>query len=155
MELARTTSLIAAVITAGLNAGLFATFWFAVMPGLARTDDRTFVAAMQGINVAILNVWFGICFAGAGVFALVAVVLHLRGGMVVVWVAAGVVFHLATVVITMRFNVPLNDQLAAGSLADAALVRERFEDAWVRLNLYRVVTSLGAFGCLVGALVIR
>jgi hypothetical protein len=35
------------------------------MPGLRRTDDRTFVDAMQSINVAIINGWFALSFAGA------------------------------------------------------------------------------------------
>jgi uncharacterized membrane protein len=43
-----------------------------VMPGLRRTDDRTFVSAMQRINVAILNGWFMLSFFGALVVMAVA-----------------------------------------------------------------------------------
>ena len=35
------------------------------MPGLARTDDRTFVHAMQEMNVAIVNPVFLLSFLGA------------------------------------------------------------------------------------------
>ena len=59
-----TGSLLLAVLTVGLMAGVYAAFAFAVMPGLARTADRTFVEAMQRINVAILNGWFLVCFLG-------------------------------------------------------------------------------------------
>ena len=51
-------ALIAATLGTGLIGGLFFGFATAVMPGLARTDDRTFVATMQGINEAILNPLF-------------------------------------------------------------------------------------------------
>lgn len=155
MELAKIATLIAATITTGLMAGLFFAFTYAVMPGLARAEDRTLVEAMQRINVAIVNVWFIICFLGALAFSLLAAVLHLRQGAVFAWAAAGFVLYAATLLITVRFNVPLNNALDAASLDDARQARASFEVAWVRWNLVRVVTSLGAFGCLVGALVAR
>ena len=42
--LQRITLIVATVLT-GLFTGLFATFSYAVMPGLRRTDDATFVRA--------------------------------------------------------------------------------------------------------------
>ena len=39
--------LIAATLTMGLMAGVFGIYSNAVMPGLRRTDDRTFVAAFH------------------------------------------------------------------------------------------------------------
>ena len=65
----RMLSLLAATLATGLMAGLYFAFSCAVMPGLARTDDRTFVAAMQWINVRILNGWFALAFGGAFVSA--------------------------------------------------------------------------------------
>ena len=63
-----TAALVAATVTNGLMAGLFVAYSYAVMPGLGRTGDRTFVEAMQQMNAAILNGWFGVCFAGSAVF---------------------------------------------------------------------------------------
>ena len=150
-----TAALVAATITNGLMAGLFAAYSYAVMPGLARTGDRTFVEAMQQTNAAILNGWFGICFAGSAVFAASAVFLHL-GRPSLPWIVAGLVLYVAVVVITVRINVPLNDRLAAvGSPAtDATAARAAFENVWVRWNVVRAVFSTAAFGCLVGALVV-
>jgi uncharacterized membrane protein len=148
-----TAALVAATITNGLMAGLFAAYSYAVMPGLGRTGDRTFVEAMQQTNAAILNGWFGACFAGSAVFAAAAVLLHLgRPGLP--WIVAGLVLYVAVLVITFRVNVPLNDRLAAvgNPAADAAVARAAFEDVWVRWNLVRAVCSTAAFGCLVGAL---
>ena len=72
--------LLLATVTTGLMAGLFAAFAYAVMPGLARVDDRSFVAGMRSINQAILNGWFALCFGGALVCTLAAVLLHLPAG---------------------------------------------------------------------------
>ena len=146
-----TAVLVAAVITNGLMAGLFAAYSYAVMPGLGRADDRTFVEAMQRTNAAILNGWFGICFGGAVVFAAVAVVLH-RGRPGLGWIVAGLVLYVAVLVVTFAVNVPLNDALAAAGNADPAGVRARFEGTWVRWNVVRAVLSTGAFGCLTWAL---
>jgi uncharacterized membrane protein len=147
-----TAALMAAVITNGLMAGLFAAYSYAVMPGLGRTGDRTFVDAMQQTNAAILNGWFGICFGGAVIFAAVAVLLHLgRPGLP--WIVAGLVLYVAVLVVTFRVNVPLNDALAAAG-PDPAAARSAFEGTWVRWNVVRAVLSTGAFGCLTWALVV-
>jgi uncharacterized membrane protein len=146
--------LVAATIAAGLFAGLFYAFACAVMPGLARGDDRTFVEAMRGINVAIVNGWFLLSFLGAPLLAAVAVVLHLRSGTTLWWAVAGFACLLAVIVITAAVNIPMNNALDAGG-NDYAQVRERFEAAWVRWNVLRAVVSFAGFGCLVGALVSR
>ena len=147
-----TAALVAAVITNGLTAGLFAAYSYAVMPGLGRSGDTTIVEAMRQMNAAIRKGWFGICFGGAVLFAVLAAVLHLgRPGWG--WIIAGLVLYVAVLVVTFRVNVPLNDALAAatGNVGDA---RARFEGTWVRWNVVRTVLSTGAFGCLVGALVV-
>jgi len=46
MRLVQTVLLIAATITTGLMAGLFAAFAYAVMPALNGADDRTLSAVM-------------------------------------------------------------------------------------------------------------
>ena len=128
-------------------------------PAWRGADDRTFVDAMQRINVAILNGWFAIQLrrrAGAH---------HPRRGApppqgrsnLLPWIVAAFVLYGAILVITMGFNVPLNNELdAAGDpehIADLAAVRERFEAAWVRWNIVRAVTATAGLGCLTWALV--
>ena len=148
MSTLESAALIAATICTGLMAGLFAAFAYAVMPGLRRADDRTFTEAMRQINAAILNAWFAIPLAGALVFTALAAALQLAsdGRAALGWTAGGLVLYLATLAITFRVNVPLNDALAAGGS------RERFERPWVRANIVRAVTSTAALGCLAGAL---
>ncbi|WP_253770417.1 anthrone oxygenase family protein [Goodfellowiella coeruleoviolacea] len=161
IETTRTATLVAATLAAGLLAGLFYAFTCAVMPGLRGSADRTFVDGMQRINAAILNPWFMLSFLGVLVLTAAAAVLQFSGGTraVLVWVVAALVLAVATLVITGVVNVPLNNALAAAgpvdAIADLAEVRARFEAAWVRWNLVRTVTSTGAFGCLVWALVLH
>ena len=67
--------IVLAVLTSALQAGTYYAWASGVMPGLARTDDRTFVHTMQQMNVAIVNPVFLASFLGAPVLAVVAVFL--------------------------------------------------------------------------------
>ncbi|WP_344839060.1 DUF1772 domain-containing protein [Actinocorallia longicatena] len=153
----KNASLLAALLTSGLMAGLFASFAYAIMPALAGGSDRTFVETMQRINVSILNGWFMFCFLGALGFALLAAVLHWNGPARW-WIVAGFALYLVMFLITSGVNVPLNDRLAAAGdpseIHDLAAVREAFEARWVLWNVVRAVTSTAAFGCLAWALVV-
>ena len=150
--------LVAAAVAVGLTAGLLFGFACAVMPGLSGADDRTFVAAFQGIDRAIVNPLFMAAFIGAVVLPLGAVVLHLGGDQrsVLPWTVAALAFSLATVAITRAVHLPLNAQIkAAGDpdrIADLAAVRAGFEARWVRWNVVRTATSTAALACLAVAL---
>jgi uncharacterized membrane protein len=140
-------------------AGVFALYAHTIMPGLAKTDDRTFVGAFQSIDRAIINPWFIVGgFFGALVFTIVAAIANL-GEDGLPWTAAAFVLYLVGFIITMTINVPLNDGIkAAGDpdrITDLAAVRRRFNEArWTSWNLVRVVTSTTAFGLLAWALVL-
>ena len=152
-------TLVAATITMGLMAGVFGLYSHTLMPGLARTDDRTFVGAFQSIDRTILNVWFIPVFIGALVLTGAAALLHLGDGQAVVgWIIAAFVLYLVVVVITVAVNVPLNDAIkAAGepdSITDLAEVRRQFDEArWARWNLARTLATTAAFVSLTVALV--
>jgi uncharacterized membrane protein len=152
-------ALVAATLTVGLMAGVFGLYAHAIMPGLGRTDDRTFVGAFQSIDRAIINPLFIPTFLGALILTGTAAALFVGDdeGSVWPWVAIALVLYLAAFVMTMRVHVPLNNEIkAAGDpdrIADLAAVRERFEDRWVRWNIIRAVVCTAAFACLVWALV--
>jgi uncharacterized membrane protein len=151
--------LVAATVLTGLAAGVFALYAHTIMPGLKKTDDRTFVGAFQSIDRAIINPWFMATFFGALVLIGAAGVLHLGAGhrWALPWLVAAFVLYLAAIVITMAVNVPLNDAIkAAGDPAriDVAKVRAAFhESRWVAWNYVRVVASTAAFVILTGVLV--
>jgi uncharacterized membrane protein len=151
-------ALVAATMTTGLMAGVFGLFSHTIMPGLHKTDDRTFVGAFQAIDRAIINPLFMVWFFGALVFAGAAAALLGGEGSVLPWILGAVVLYLAVVVITLAVNVPLNDAIkAAGDpdrISDLAVVREHFDEArWATWNLVRTVLSTAALGCLAWALV--
>jgi uncharacterized membrane protein len=159
LELSRGATLVAATVAMGLIAGLFYAFACSVMPGLNRTDDRTFVSGMQEINVAILNGWFFATFLGAPLVTALAGLLQLAGGSRrVLWIVAAFILSVVAFVITIVVNVPLNDAVAAAGdlehVADLAAVRAQLEASWVRWNVARAIAFTAAFGCLTWALML-
>lgn len=145
--------LLAAALVAGLQAGTYFTWATGVMPGLAKVDDRTFVHAMQQMNIAIVNPVFIATFLGAPLLAGASIAV--AGSHARPWAIAATVLAVGTVVITFAGNIPLNDALdAAGpvdKIKDLAAVRADFESLWVKLNIARTFTSAGALGALVMA----
>ena len=162
MKVAQAVALIAATMTMGLMAGVFGLYSHSIMPGLAKTDDRTFVGAFQQIDEAIEQPRFMPVFLGAIVFTAVAGVLHLGDGdrSVLPWIAVALALYLAVVIITGVVNVPLNHDLRdAGDpdrIVDLAAVRERFDETrWVAWNFVRTLLTTVAFGLLSWSLVLH
>ena len=137
----------AAVVCNGLLAGTFFAFTCAIVPGLRRVDDRTYVTAFRAINQAILNSWFLAVFLGAPVLAAVAAVLW-PGAAVGRWlVVIGLVCAIATLAITVAVNVPLNRRLDAAATRtdeDVAAARRGFERRWNAAHLVRTLTGIAA-----------
>lgn len=59
MPRVRTSAISIALVLTGTLAGFFLTYAFTIMPALATTDDRTFVAAFQGLERMFGNVEYG------------------------------------------------------------------------------------------------
>ena len=159
----REATLMGATALTGLSAGLYYGFSCAVMPGLRRAGDRTFVETMRRINTAILNGWFLLLFLGSLVLILLAGGLHLAGdggGGALPWIGGGAAAYAAVLAVTFRANIPLNDALDAAPVplegpadpAALAAARQAFERTWTRWNTVRTVLNTAAFGCLVRAL---
>jgi uncharacterized membrane protein len=156
-----TAVLMAATLITGLVSGVFVLYAHTIMPGLGKTDDRTFVRAFQATDRAIINPWFMSMFFGALVLAALAGVLELQADSrpALWWIVAAFVLYLIAVIITFSVHLPLNDAIkAAGNpdhIRDLAGVRERFDEArWTAWNIVRSIASTAAFGCLLWALVL-
>lgn len=160
METVRTLSLVLATLTMGLVTGAFVLYWHTIMPGLATTDDRTFVSAFQSMDRAIMNPWFMLTgFLGALIFTLIATFTQL-GRPTFLWIVVALVLYVIVFVITIAVNVPLNDAMKAAGLpdnpADLAAIREAFDEAkWRMWNSVRVVACVVAFASLTWALVVH
>jgi uncharacterized membrane protein len=151
----------AAVFAMGLVAGLYFFSSIAVMPALTAADDRTLIDAMQQMIDKIENPAFFLAFLGAPVLATVALVQARGSGApeTTGWIVAALALYTVMVIITFAVNIPLNEDLQnAGDPArieDPAAVRDDFVTPWVAWDIVRTVVSIGAFGSLVWALVLR
>jgi uncharacterized membrane protein len=160
-ETAQAVALVVATLTAGLLAGVFALYSHTIMPGLGKTDDRTFVAAFQATDQAIMNPLFLLTFVGTPVGCVASALLYLGEDdtSVVPWVLGALALWVLVFLVTGAANVPLNNNIkSAGEPDDIDVTAARaafHEDRWSRWNLIRTVASLAAFGCLVWALVLH
>ncbi|MDY0884823.1 DUF1772 domain-containing protein [Dongia soli] len=141
----------------GLVAGVFFAFSTFVMPALARLRPAQGIAAMQSINLLAVTPWFMSLLFGTALLCLASAVLALLDwrGAASAWMLAGSTLYLAGVIlVTMMFNVPLNNILAAQApeSAEAAGVWTRYLAAWTRWNHLRTITPTGAAGCFILAL---
>ncbi|MFB9358180.1 anthrone oxygenase family protein [Actinoplanes nipponensis] len=153
------TALLAATMTTGLMAGVYGLYQHTIMPGLGRTDDRTFVGAFQAADRAIINPWFLTGFVGAVLCTAAACLLN-ADRRLLPWLLAALALNVLVFAVTVTVHVPLNDALKAagdpGRIADLAAVRERFDEArWATWNLVRTLSSTAAFGLLCWALTVR
>ncbi|MDM4761713.1 DUF1772 domain-containing protein [Galbitalea sp. SE-J8] len=149
MNTFRSIVLIAAVVAAGLQAGTYYVWACAVIPGVARADDHTFVTAINHMNHAIVNPVFMLTFLGTPVLAAAAAVLATPSSRP--WAVVALALAIATVVVTFAANIPLNNALDTGAHHPAS-ARAAFETAWQWWNALRVLTSTGALIGLAGAL---
>ena len=131
----------------GLMAGVFWAFSNFVMPALARLPAAQGVAAMQSINLTVLNRRFlGVLF-GTALSCVVLALDALRGGWAD-WprLAGSSLYLVGTILVTKLCHVPRNDALAgtdAGS-PEAARLWPRYVAEWCAWNHVRGAASLGA-----------
>lgn len=155
-----TALLLVSTVLVGLMAGLFFAFDVSVMPGLATTDDRTYVTSMQAFNASIDgNGLFGMAFILALLVSVAAAVVEFRKGRrnVAIWVGAAAVAYLIVLAITFSVNIPLNNDLAAAG--DAAQMTDfsivgKFKGTWVSTNILRTLLCTAALTALSRALVL-
>lgn len=147
-----------AALGSGLVAGVFFAFSTFVMSALARLPAPQGIAAMQSINVVVLNPWFlGLFFGTAAIGLLLTILSLLAGsGRSATWAIAGALLYLlGSILVTMRGNVPLNQALAAAQPegAEGAALWTRYVARWTAWNHVRTAASLAAAAAFILALV--
>lgn len=156
-------TLILATVGTGLMAGLALTYAVAVMPGLANTDDRTFVDAFQQIDQALdSTIWFWVAIFVGSMLAIVlstVFMFKLNERSILIWLILVTILYSGTVVITAFGLDPLEYDFSrgggAGEVLDASAVRADLnEDRWALLNGMRLVTNVIAVACLAWSLVL-
>ena len=147
---------LASAVGSGLIAGVFFAFSNFVMGALGKLPPAHGAAAMQSINVVVLNGLFlsilmctalgGLALAGLGA---------MRLGQPAGWLlmAGGLSYALGCVGVTMAFNVPLNDALKAvdPAGADGAALWARYLKDWTWWNGVRTLFAAAGMVLLVFA----
>jgi uncharacterized membrane protein len=151
-----TTTFIAA-LGSGLVAGIFYAFSTFIMKALGKLPPEKGIAAMQSINVVIINPWFIPLFIGTALLCIFITVLTFiqRPPSAMTWLLAGsVLYFVGTFVVTMVFNVPRNNALDAVDAAttEGAKVWAGYLVTWTFWNHVRTVAALGAMVALIVAL---
>ena len=140
-------------IGCGLVAGIFFTFSTLVMRALAQLKPDKGIAAMQAINITVINPWFMTAFLGTGVACIIlaiASLLNWHFSDAVYFLIGSLLYLFGTVGVTIAFNVPLNDELAtvkAESIEGAELWAKYLTD-WTLWNHVRTIAALVAAGLL-------
>jgi uncharacterized membrane protein len=158
----RGLTLICAVLTTGLMAGVFYAYAVSVNLGLAEQPDASYVATMNEINERIQNPLFFLGFFGAVLFPVAALVAHLprrRTGRFRLIVLACVLYGGGSFLVTVLANVPLNEDLARvtsdAPASELARARAAYEEPWNFWNGVRGLFSAVAFVALIGACLLR
>jgi uncharacterized membrane protein len=137
-----------AAIGCGLLGGLYFAFSTFIMTALGRIDPAAGMAAMNAINLVIVRSLFMPLFLGttlaAAILALLALLRWGQPGMAAA-LAGGLLHVLGMFAVTMVWNVPLNNALAAAQ-PDAAgtALWTHYRSAWTAWNHVRTLASTGA-----------
>ncbi len=157
MTTAITVAAIAALMGAALIGGVFFAFSSFIMKALGRVPSSEGIAAMQSINVVVLNPSFLGLFMGTAALSVLIIVLAAMN-----WsdprapflVAGGLLYFVGTFLVTAFGNVPLNDRLEAveATSPEAAELWQHYLVRWTGLNTLRTVAATLSALAFIGAL---
>jgi uncharacterized membrane protein len=137
----------------GLVGGIFFAFSTFVMKALDRLSPAQAIAAMQSINVTVINPLFMAAFLGTGAACAVVTIFSLlswhspgRGFLLV----GSLLYLFGTILVTIAFNVPRNEALAAvdAESAEGAQLWASYVPSWTAWNHVRTVAALAAASAL-------
>jgi uncharacterized membrane protein len=142
---------ILAVLGCGLVAGVFFAFSTFVMSALARLPEAQGLAAMQSINITVINPLFMTAFLGTGIVSgllLIFGATHKYHPGMGLMIAGGAIYIVGTIFTTFFYNVPLNDALASAKpgTVEGTHLWHNYLVQWTAWNHIRTVSSLIAAG---------
>jgi len=138
-----------ALLGSALVGGVFFTFSSFVMKALSRLPSPEGIAAMQSINVVVINRSFLGAFMGTAVLSLVMAGFAFGGWdhpSALFFLGGTMFYFVGTFLVTAFGNVPLNNQLATVSATDSAThhVWEHYLDRWTTWNHARTAAAMAA-----------
>jgi uncharacterized membrane protein len=131
----------------GTIAGVFFAFSTFVMKALTRLPPEAGIVAMQSINVLAVNSWFLVAFLGTAGFCIVtmiAAIVQWSEPFAIFLLLGGLLYLAGCFLVTMVFNVPMNDALAAlaPTAPDRAARWANYVTNWTLWNHVRTAASL-------------
>ncbi|MBB6633419.1 DUF1772 domain-containing protein [Cohnella thailandensis] len=147
----------ASAIGSGLLAGIFFAFSTFVMTALSRLPAEQSISAMQTINTDIVRSLFIAVFMGATVLSVILGIASFFkiGSPSSAYVLAGsVLLFVGAFLVTVVFNVPLNDTLAVADprSPNGARAWQDYLNGWMPWNHVRTLTSIAALVCFIVAI---
>jgi uncharacterized membrane protein len=138
---------LASVLGCGLISGFFFAFSKCVMRALGNLPPPHGVAAMQSINVVVINPWFLTAFFGTAtmcLFAIAASILRWHDHRALYWLIGGLLYLTGTILVTGAFNVPRNNALAALEPDSSHTARfwADYLTSWTAWNHVRTVSAI-------------
>ncbi len=140
-----------------LVAGVFFAFSSFVMNALARLQPPQGIAAMQAINITVINPLFMTAFLGTAVACTLVAIASLSAWHqpgAVCLLLGSLLYLVGTVLVTIVFNVPLNEALAKvePSSTDGANLWANYLTSWTAWNHVRTAAAVAAAASLTMAL---
>ena len=144
-------------IGCGLLAGLYFAFSTCIMTALGRLGQVHGISAMNAINTTIVQSLFMPVFLGTTLTSAALVALaffHWGERGVMATFAGGLIYLVGMFVVTVIFNVPLNNALAAvdPASAEAGSVWARYLQDWTFWNHVRTISSTLACALFIAAI---
>jgi uncharacterized membrane protein len=138
-----------AALGCGLMAGLFFAFSVSVMKALADLPPNGGMAAMQSINIAIINPVFLSAFFGTATACVLIVIVSLlrwHDPAAAYMLAGGSLYLVGTFLVTFVFNVPRNNALASVAPANAESIDvwTDYLSNWTAWNHVRAAAAFAA-----------
>ena len=148
---------LATAVGSGLVGGVFFAFSNFVIEALGRLRPSEGLAAMQAINITVINPLFMTALFGTGLASLVLLVWGLAeldepyAGWLI---AAGAIYFIGEIATTIGYHVPRNNALARVDPESEEGVRvwQTYLVEWTRANHVRTVAGLTACALLAVAL---
>jgi uncharacterized membrane protein len=143
-----------AAIGSGLIAGAFFAFSSFIMRALSKLPAAQGIAAMQRINVDVITPTFMAPFVGTALVCLLLAgwsALNLRSPNGPWLLGGSLLYFLGVFGVTMVFNVPRNNELAAAdpSSSEGEAIWSDFLRTWTAWNTVRTLASLAAMVCFI------
>ena len=141
----------------GLIAGAFFAFSTFVMKALGALPAPQGIAAMQSINIVVINRWFMTALFGTALLCIVVAVMAFRrwDEPAAAYLVSGAAFYIVgTILVTILFNVPRNNALAVAppTSMEAASLWADYLTGWTFWNHVRTAAALAASALFIIAL---